>query len=196
MQAASVAVAKPARIQTLSVPSDGVLHVDVAPNLKRKGYWKVRVERKSGSKWRHVATRRTVGRDETLDLRIKQGTYRVRVLRRAGSPVPKASVTGPWFAEQVPTASPQSAVRPVDIQTGTSTGAAGAQAGIPETGHRTHPDSHIHVSSRGVPECGDHWCPGRYLVERVHRSVADHHRRHRDREQADHDPAGPHRQRP
>ena len=60
------------------------LVVDVNPDLPGSKYWKVKLQRKSGSKWRKVGTYRTQGATETRAFTVKAGTYRVTVYARPG----------------------------------------------------------------------------------------------------------------
>ena len=60
------------------------LMVNVNPNLNGDRAWKVRVERKRKGAWRTVCTCNTIGAAETLSLNVPKGTYRVRLLPRAG----------------------------------------------------------------------------------------------------------------
>ena len=69
------------------------LVVDVNPDLRGSKYWKVKLQRKSGSKWRTVGIYRTHGATETRAFGVKAGTYRVKVYARPGY----RSVTTPAY---------------------------------------------------------------------------------------------------
>jgi Tol biopolymer transport system component len=60
------------------------LVVDVNPDLPRAKNWKIKLQRKSGSKWRTVGIYRTQGAAETRAFGVKAGTYRVKVYARPG----------------------------------------------------------------------------------------------------------------
>jgi Tol biopolymer transport system component len=60
------------------------LVVDVNPDLPGSKSWKIKLQRKSGSKWRTVGTYRTQGAAETRAFKVKAGTYRVKVYARPG----------------------------------------------------------------------------------------------------------------
>ena len=69
---------------SIRVSSGKRLRVDVNPPLPGGRNWKVRIERSRNGKWRQVCTCRTVGRAETLSLKVPKGTYRIRVLPHKG----------------------------------------------------------------------------------------------------------------
>ncbi len=60
------------------------LVVDVNPDLTGSKYWKLKLQRKSASKWKKVGTYRTQGAAETRAFAVKAGTYRVKVFARPG----------------------------------------------------------------------------------------------------------------
>lgn len=65
--------------------SGNVLYVDVNPNLKKKRYWRFRVEKQQPTGWVLMPkTYRTSGSKETRTLNFKKGTYRVVVLADYG----------------------------------------------------------------------------------------------------------------
>ena len=63
------------------------------PTCRGSKYWKVKLQRKSGSKWRTVGIYRTHGATETRAFGVKAGTYRVKVYARPGY----RSVTTPAY---------------------------------------------------------------------------------------------------
>lgn len=69
------------------------LVIDVDPNLSGSKYWRFRLDRRSGSKWKKVGVYHTHGKAETRSLRVKAGTYRVHVYARSGF---RSSTTGAY----------------------------------------------------------------------------------------------------
>lgn len=60
------------------------LSVDVDPDLPGSSSWRFDLFRQSAGKWRKVGTYSTKGRAEIRSLRVKPGTYRVRIRQRPG----------------------------------------------------------------------------------------------------------------
>ena len=82
-----VPMAKKKQRPTVVFTSTLKLVVDVNPDLRGSKYWKVKLQRKSGNKWRTVGIYRTHGATETRAFGVKAGTYRVKVYAPARVPV-------------------------------------------------------------------------------------------------------------
>ncbi len=73
-------------VKTKAVSRSGKLRVDVDPNLKKKGYWRVQVQKQSkdGSWTTLRKSYKTQGKKETRTINLKKGVYRVVSAPRTG----------------------------------------------------------------------------------------------------------------
>jgi Tol biopolymer transport system component len=80
------------------------LVVDVNPDLAGSKSWKIKLQRKSKSKWRKVGIYRTQGAAETREFPVTAGSYRVKVYARPGF---RSMTTKAYrFTPATPTATP------------------------------------------------------------------------------------------
>ncbi len=79
-----VPMAKKKKRPRVAFTSKKRLVVNIDPDLRGKKNWKFKLQRKSKGKWRKVGIYRTRGKSEIRKLKVKKGTYRVKVYARPG----------------------------------------------------------------------------------------------------------------
>lgn len=101
---AARAKALPAISLSTTTSTGSRLLVDVDPDLSGGRSWRFILYRQNSGKWRKVGAYRTKGGQELRSLRVKPGTYRVRVLKRPGfGQVTSTRYTYPAAPPAVPT---------------------------------------------------------------------------------------------